>query len=155
MDTDRIRRPWDTRDPEPAITLLRTLTPTAIRQQKEFDAAVDTEAEVEAEFLAAAIALVKPALDFLGGTMPDGRTGLKLLDGYWLGADGQLYGLDVGRFVPVTPQDVVKTRGGLNLALTAIVITLEKAIGGNLSKRTEQAKIRADKLRALLPLLLP
>lgn len=134
---------------------IRATVPTVIRQNREFEAAMDDELTAEIAFLQGVVAMIKPALEYLGGPLDIGPgRGFVLIPGEsWIGCDGQFYGREGNRFVPITARDVLDTRGALDEALNAIATALEQCARGKLPKRTEQARSRGERLRALLPLL--
>ena len=139
-----------------ALAQIRNLVPVVLIQQEEFESAVDTEVDAEIAVLLEAVAAINPALEYLGGPMPMHGRGLEVIPGYWIGHNGQFYGWDDGnprRFVPVTPADVLDTKGSLNTALESLLTALEKVAGGNLAKRTQQALDRAADLRAIARLM--
>lgn len=145
------------RSPVNPLDRIRAYVPAVVRQNQEFQTAVDDELDAEVALLQEAIDLARPALPYLGGPMPNGARGLLIRAETWLGEDGVCYGwvepnrsLEIG---PITLADVLDTRGALQEALEALASALERDARGKLAKRSQQATERAQRLRAIVTLI--
>lgn len=136
---------------------IRAYVPAVVKQNQEFQTAVDDELDAEVALLQEAIDLARPALPYLGGPMPNGARGLLIRAETWLGEDGVCYGWVEGNAAltigPITLADVLDTRGALQEALEALAAALERDARGKLAKRTQQATERAQRLRAIVTLI--
>lgn len=120
----------------------------------------DTRAErhrAEREFLEEMLAMVKPALPAIADMVDiGGKVGLavSITDSLWITAEDTLFFRTVGRgdFRWSTIDDVIEL-GFERLVLDRIAGKLEVFARGNKQLRTEQARLRVGKLRAILLLL--
>lgn len=128
---------------------LGTLAETVKRQDDQFLAAAEAEQEAEAELLARAIDLIRPALPAI---IPIGLGCLAIGDGLVIDVAGTLFRGDRSGD-PLTPMDALDNHD-LGVILATLERILESHARGKKPLRTAQMLERTERLKALAALLL-
>lgn len=143
---------------KPELEKLNTAAQAAAATQTKIDSAFDDEAQAEAELLQAAIEIAKPGLPAISSRIKTSSQqelhGYALVIGHQmliLCSDGTL--VDCGsKNTPITPRQAV-VDWELGTVVGALASAMERVVKGNGLKRADEAKRRAEKLRAIATLV--